>query len=427
MPSRAERRRAGEWVLRAAVFAVLGVALWRSVQRPDASRVSRGAATSALTRDLGAIVTHGAVTAVDLTIDAMPTRIERDALIALRRNGVAVHWTGTPPALAIEATRAREPEARARLHVVGGGTQVIVLVDSAGLLDTVRAGAGATVDAASIVGAVRAEQGKFAASAYAPIPDARRAVLVLGRADWETKFVMQALSEAGWAVRARIPAAPNVDVRDDGLLPLDTARYDVVVALDSSAADMAPAIARFVAQGGGLIAAGAALEIDQLGRLAPARAGERRPGRILLADDSVTTRDLPLRPLSLARSDAVSLQREQPGVTLAARRAGMGRVIVVGYDESWRWRMLGGSTGLAAHRQWWSSAAGSVAPDRESSSRPTGDAAPLASLLSALGPSSPPEAATSTRSRDSLPIILLVIMSACLLAEIASRRFRGAR
>jgi hypothetical protein len=423
MRSRAERRRVGELVLRAALFAVLVVALWRSLQRPDASRIARATSSSALSKDLGKIVASNAVASIDLNTDAMPSRADRDALSALRRNGVAVRWNGSPPPLALEATRAREPEARARLHVAGGGTQVVALVDSAGLLDSVRAGTGATVDAASIVGTVRAEQGRFVASAMAPTEETRRAVLVLGRADWETKFVLQALSEAGWVVRARIPAAPNVDVRDDGILPIDTARYDVVVALDSSSADMAPAIVRFVAQGGGLIAAGGALEIDQLGRLAPARAGERHPGRILLADDSVTTRDLPLRPLSLARSDAISLQREQSGVTLAARRAGMGRVLAIGYDESWRWRMLGGSSGLAAHRRWWSSAAGSVAPARESSAPATGDAAPL----SALGPQSSPETTSNQRSRNSMPIILLIIASACLLAEIASRRFRGAR
>jgi hypothetical protein len=426
MRSRAERRRIGEWVLRAALLAVLVVALWRSLQRTDASRSARSTSTTALSKDLDAIAANADVDGIDLTIDAMPSRTDRDALAALRRNGVAVRWNGSPPPLALEATRAREPEARARLHVVGGA-QVLALVDSAGLLDSVRAGAGATVDASSIVGAVRAEQGKFAASAHAPIQETRRAVLVLGRADWETKFVMQALSEAGWVVRARIPAAPNVDVRDDGILPVDTGRYDVVVALDSSSIDMATVIARFVAQGGGLIAAGGALEIDQLGRLAPARAGDRRPGRILLAEDSVTTRDLPLRPLSLARADAISLQREQPGVALAARRAGMGRVLAIGYDESWRWRMLGGSSGLAAHRRWWSSAAGSVAPAREAAAISTGDAAPLASLISTLGPSSPPEARSSEGSRNSMPIILLIIASACLLAEIASRRFRGAR
>jgi len=426
MPSRAERRRIGEWVLRAALLVTLGVALWRSMQPPIASRAGRAIAASAFERDLAQLVASSAVKSVDLSADALPSRAERDALTALRRNEVAVRWNGTPPSLAVEATRAREPEARARLHVTGA-VQPTALVDSAGLLDSVRAGPGATVEAASIVGAVRAEQGKFAASAYAPVQEPRRAVLVLGRADWETKFVMQALSEAGWNVRARIPAAPNVDVHDDLILPLDTARYDVVVALDSSAADMATAIARFVAEGGGLVAAGGALEIDQLGRLAPARAGDRRPGRILLADDSVTTRDLPLRPLSLARSDAVSLQREQPGITLAARRAGLGRVLAIGYDESWRWRMLGGTSGLAAHRQWWSNAAGSVAPAREAAPRSSGDAAPLASLISSLGPPSSPVKSSSERSRDSLPIILLIIASACLLAEIASRRFRGAR
>jgi hypothetical protein len=114
-------------------------------------------------------------------------------------------------------------------------------------------------------------------------------------------------------------------------------------------------------------------------------------------------------------------------MTLAARRAGMGRVLAIGYDESWRWRMLGGSSGLAAHRRWWSSAAGYVAPAREAATVSSGDAAPLASLISALGPSSAPETTNNQRSRDSMPIILLIIASACLLAEIASRRFRGAR
>jgi hypothetical protein len=105
----------------------------------------------------------------------------------------------------------------------------------------------------------------------------------------------------------------------------------------------------------------------------------------------------------------------------------MGRVLAIGYDESWRWRMLGGSGGLAAHRRWWSSAAGSVAPAREAAVTSSGDAAPLASLISALGPSSTAEKASNQRSPNSMPIILLIIASACLLAEIASRRFRGAR
>jgi hypothetical protein len=423
MRSAAERRLTGEWLLRATLLVVLAVALWRSVQRAEVSQISRATTTTALARDLSSIVASPKVRAVDLSADAMPSRAERDVLVALRRAGTTVRWSGAPPALAVEASRVREPDARASVLVTNGSATPIALVDSAGLLDSVRAGNGSSIESAALVGAARAEQGKFVARAYAPAPETRRAVLVLGRADWETKFVAQALNEAGWIVRARIPAAPGVIVHDDALLPLDTARYDVVVALDSSSADMAPAIVRFVAQGGGLIAEGSALDVDQLRRLAPATAGARRAGRILLAEDSVTPRDLPLRPLSLVRSDAVSLQRE----TLAARRAGMGRVLAVGYDESWRWRMLGGVSGVGAHRRWWSGAVGSVAPSRGTPAHSTGDAAPLASLVSALGPPSPAVASGDRSSHDPLPMILLIVATACLLAETASRRFRGAR
>ncbi|MEP6729580.1 MAG: hypothetical protein ABJE10_03025 [bacterium] len=428
MRSRAERRQVAEWLLRGALLVVLGIALWRTFQRDSVSTITRSTKTSTFATDFAGIVTNPAVGAIDLKVDAMPSRTERDALVALRRIGVIVRWSDIPPAIAVEVERTREPEARARVLVTAATRTPIALVDSAGLIDSLRAGADASVEAVSVVGAVRAEQGRFAASAYAPVPDARRAVLVLGRADWETKFVMQALNEAGWSVRARIPTAPGIAVNDDGLLPLDTSRYDVVVALDSSSAELAPVIARFVAQGGGLIAAGAALEWEPLRRLAPARAGDRRPGRILLADDSVTTRDLPLRPLSLVRSDAVSLQREAPGVTLAARRAGLGRVIALGYDESWRWRMLGGASGMGAHRRWWSSTVGSVAPDRAAAALSIGDGAPLASLVFALGkPSSPSAVSSQGGARDPLPIALLIMAALCLLAETASRRFRGAR
>ena len=426
MRSRADLRSTGEWVLRVALLAALGVALWRSLRPVEVSVTSRAVSASALGRDLDAMLTDPLLSAVDLTIDAMPSRAERELLMALGRAGVAVRWHGNPPALAIEAVRVREPDERTRLLIAGNGGVPLVLVDSAGLLDSIRGRSVATVDVASVVGAVRAEQGRFAARAVVGSSDPRRAVLVLGRADWESKFVMSALSEAGWLVRASIPAAPGVTVRDDGLLPIDTTRYDVVVALDSSAVDMAPAIAHFVAQGGGLIAGGSALDLAPFRALAPARAGERLPGRILLADDSVTPRDLPFRPLATARPDAVTLERQAAGPSLVARRAGMGRVLAVGYDESWRWRMLGGVSGLAAHRRWWSGAVGAAAPERPVAISTGGDAAPLASLVSALGPPSTPAATGSQSTHDPMPLILMLIVAGCLLAETASRRFRGA-
>jgi hypothetical protein len=275
---------------------------------------------------------------------------------------------------------------------------------------------------------VRAGLGAYSASVAPPPATARRDVLVLGRASWESKFVQAALGEAGWRIRARQPVAPGVTVADAGLLPIDTTRYDVVVALDSTAADLAPAVARFVAAGGGLVAAGGATELASFRALLPARAGLRRPGRILLDADSVTRADLPLRPLGTLRDDAVILDRQSGGVASAVRRAGSGRVLAVGYDESWRWRMLGGAGGPAAHRAWWSRTVGLVAPERGAERTTTpDDAAPLASLVSALGPQAPAASRAARAGGDALPLALLVLVAAALLAETASRRFRGAR
>lgn len=427
MRSRAELRPAAEWLLRAVLFAALAIALWRSLRRDEVIAVSRAVPATALARGIGDAIRNAAITSLDVNMDAMPSAADRDALAALRRAGVSVRWHGAVPALAMEVVRVREPEARSRVLVTSDAGPALALTDSAGLIDSVRATGGATVDATTVVGAVRAERGRFAALARPPGLEPRRAVLVLGRANWETKFVMQALTESGWVVRGRIPVAPGVVVRDDGLLPIDTSRYDVVIALDSSAADLAPAIARFVAEGGGLIAGGSALTADALRSLAPARAGARKPGRILLGDDTVTTRDLPMRALTTLRGDALPLQREATGVTLAARRAGLGRVLVVGYDESWRWRMLGGVSGPSSHRRWWSGAAGSVAPERSAGATQGADAAPLAALVAALGAPSPPAAQKDSPARNPLPLVILGILGAALLAETASRRFRGAR
>ncbi|MDB4914494.1 MAG: hypothetical protein JWM95_2138 [Gemmatimonadetes bacterium] len=424
MRSRAELRIPVEWVLRAALIAALAFALWRSLESDESHAAGRALDASGLTGALSGLLANPSVSSVDLTLDAMPTQVERDALRAMRRAGVTVNWHGVAPALALEADRLRDPEGRTRL-LMKGETTPLALADSAGVLDTVNAASGASVDIQSVVGQVRAGHGRFAASVREPESVPLHAVLVLGRADWDSKFVMSALSEAGWTVRAKIPTAPGVAVSDKDLLPLDTSRYDVVIALDTTAGDFAPAIARFVAQGGGLIAGAEALGIQSLRALAPSSAQERRPGRILLAEDSVTPRDLPLRALTALRGDAVALERVPAGITVAARRAGLGRVITVGYDESWRWRMLGGSSGLAAHRRWWSSAVGAVAPERGIAPDPSGDGAPLAALIDVLGPASASSAKASNAPTNPLPIIILLIIPGALLIETASRRFRG--
>ena len=430
MPSRADLRRSTEWVLRAIVLVVLAVVLWREL-RAHAGAPTTGehriATTSAeLATQLRTLASSPAVDAMDVELHAFPSVRQRDWLRAARGAGVTVRWHGALPPTAIEATTVREPEPRTRLLVATDG-HPLAISDSVGLIDSVRSQAGASVEGADLVGELRAARAGFVARAPLPRAAARRAVLVLGRADWESKFVTTALTERGWEVRARLPASPQVTVRDDALLPLDTTRYDVVVALDSSAADLAPTIARFVASGGGLIVSAAALVSPAFRALAPAVASERRPGRILLAEDTVSRGDLPRQPLHALRDDAVVLERATTDVTVAARRAGAGRVIAIGYNESWRWRMLGGDGGAAQHSAWWSQLAGQVSPDRDTL-RAGADAAPLAALVQALGPSS---AATQGRAAEPtperLPLLMLVLLVVAALAETASRRFRGER
>ncbi|NUP56382.1 MAG: hypothetical protein HOQ19_11145, partial [Gemmatimonadaceae bacterium] len=48
-------------------------------------------------------------------------------------------------------------------------------------------------------------------------------------------------------------------------------------------------------------------------------------------------------------------------------------------------------------------------------------------LVSTLGPPTPPAARATTGDGDPLPLALLIALAVALLAEIASRRFRGAR
>ena len=411
---------------------MLAVSMWRAMHQRASGPETRATRVSELARALAEATRAERISGLEVEMDAFPTPLQRAWLVALRRAGVEVRWRGAVPVMALAAERVREPRAAVRMLLTSGTGAPFVLSDSAGALDSLQVpAAGATLEAADVVGPVHARQGAFASSVVAPDATPRRAVLVLGRASWESRFVISALTEAGWRVRARIPAAPGIAVTDPAMLPLDTARYDAVVALDSTAADLGPMIVGFVSTGGGLVAVGNATTVGVLRSLVPARAGVRRPGRILLDTDSMSRADLPLRPLEGLRLDALVLER-RPGdvaVAVAVRRAGPGRVLAVGYDESWRWRMLGGASGPADHRRWWSHAVGLVAPEGEfqSSVMATGDAAPMASLVGALGPASTSASPSIDMAQRTLPLALLLMIVAVLLAETASRRFRGAR
>src|SRR5262249_14992322 len=133
-------------------------------------------------------------------------------------------------------------------------------------------------------------------------------------------------------------------------------------------------------------------------------------------------------PVASLRRDAVPVERRNDQLAVAARRVGPGRVIQVGFDESWRWRIAGGAGSGMAHREWWSRVVSSVAYGAaHPAARPDGaPSAPVAHIFDRLGaPMSAERAAARKWSPD--PRLLVALMFLLLLVEWASRRLRGAR
>src|SRR4051812_27910876 len=115
MPSRADLRRPVEWVLRLALVAVLGVALWRATHERPAGSESRRVAGGALAHALDEATRSPRIGALEVTMDVVPPPSQRAWLAALRDAGVLVHWTGDVSALALTAERVREPTAAVRV------------------------------------------------------------------------------------------------------------------------------------------------------------------------------------------------------------------------------------------------------------------------------------------------------------------------
>src|SRR4051812_43897282 len=125
MPSRADLRRPLEIALRVALIATLAVALWRSlaVTRGDVASI----ATKSRTVDdaLARALTHPGIGRVDLSLEGELTSRQRDALRALRRSGVEVHWEGNILPMASQVVRNRDPFGGAEIRVVGAPGQTV--------------------------------------------------------------------------------------------------------------------------------------------------------------------------------------------------------------------------------------------------------------------------------------------------------------
>jgi hypothetical protein len=333
----------------------------------------------------------------------------------------------------IDAQPVASPEGGIRMRMAAPADSKVEIADEAGAIDSIQASeAGASLTVASAVGRLVGRVANSTATTTLSDSIALRKVLVIGSAGWESKFVVAALEESGWKVDAFIRVAPGVDVTQGSIASIDTARYSAVVALDNSVAPYAERIVGFARSGGGVVLGpGAAV----LAAIAPLRSGgvgdASAPAQVTNISGSVTRGTLVMAPILQPRSDAIPLERRSETVALAARRFGAGRVLQSGYEDTWRWRMAGAESSVRDHRGWWTELVSNVAyaprvslPNRALDA----DAAPVADLVSALGPSTnPADVARSGLHPSHWASWLFALMSLALIAEVASRRLRGAR
>jgi hypothetical protein len=421
-----------EHALRAIVIAALAAMLWQSLHRQSGGgQVVRSTSVNAQSlADLSALPT--APTGIQLRLTSVPSMVEGAWLGALAAAGSNVAWRGDLPATMIGAEPIASPSGGARVNVSAPNGASVILRDELGAIDTLRVqNGGVSVSLRSMSATLTASL--KGATASAPVRDslALRRVMVIGAAGWESKFVVAALEEDGWKVDAELHLAPGIDVAQGARSAIDTSRYSAVVALDAAAAPFANGIVDFVHSGGGLILAPAAASLDAFSPLRAGAVGRVAPNTAIAQAGAVDRTSLPLAPLTSLRGDAVAIERRGPSIAIAALRVGAGRVLQLGYEDTWRWRMAGGDQSVREHRQWWTDRVSSVAHasmiTRERNAVAPIDPAPLASLVSALGPSSVVEASAGfATARLQRMLLLFTVLALALIAEVASRRLRGA-
>ncbi|MEX2179604.1 MAG: hypothetical protein WD801_12890 [Gemmatimonadaceae bacterium] len=434
MPLRVDRARV-ERALR--ILGLAALALWIvNAARPRAGRVE-----SATVRSLPDVLPRWTlshrVAGVHVRMDTASDAPATAWLAALRRAGVAVSWTGaTIGTVAIETYPAVDPAGGVFVLANAPHASKRVVSDAFGAIDTLAAPAAqSALRVAAVGGDVTLQAGAQVARAEVAPAIAPRRILVIGDAGWETKFVVAALEESGWAVDARLFVSPQHEVQQGGRAraALDTSRHAAIVLMDSASAERALGAERFARAGGGVVLAGDAIRARRLGALVAWR-GVRRESAPL----GTLPGDTAWRGLSRMVFDTIGgrrgivLESRNGGAVVAVRRHYTGRVAVVGYDQTWRWRMAGGENSVAAHRDWWSRVVASVAArtptpalDRAD---PTTSVAPLATLYSALGaPSGAVRAGSVALSPRATANLLGVVLFTSLLGEWLLRRARGAR
>jgi hypothetical protein len=432
MLSRVDVRVRVEQVLRGIVIVALAMMLWKSLHE----QIGSGArAVSA--RGIGRAMLSNwssfpkAPGRIHLQLDSVPSKIERAWLGAIAGAGSNVTWSGDLPALMIDAQPVASPTGGTKILVAAPSGSSVVMSDEIGVIDTLRPhDAGSSVTLNSVADRVIVRAKNSVASTVTRDSVMLHKILVIGEAAWESKFVVAALEEEGWKVDALIRVAPGVDVTQ-GSAVIDTSRYSAVVALDPAASPYANRIVEFARNGGGVILGPAAASLDAMAPLRSGAVGRSTPAnRSVQSGGEISLATLPLEPITSLRSDATPFERRGTAVAIAAERIGAGRVLQLGYEDTWRWRMSGSDKGVSDHRQWWTRLVSSVANaprvPRTTPTIPT-DPAPMIGLVSTIGSAKQPNATSGLSGNQSEPMTwLFVLLTLALIGEIASRRMRGA-
>ena len=438
MRSPADVRRLVERAARAVALVALGALLWRHREPSDGVvRPAEARGTAALGAALERATRHP-VTELRLRLDSIPGAAHRDWLAAIAASGSVVRWRADsalrPAAVSTEALP--DPQRRVRVTALAASGTSVAVRDAAGLVDSAAVGDdGVRVVEGGLAGDIAVHAPGIAAGGRVADSLLLRPVLVLARAGWEGKFTVAALEESGWRVESRLTVAPGAVVRQGAGATIDTSRYAAVVVLDGGAVASAPSIARFVRAGGGAVLTPEAARAPALAAIAPARAGDSLPTALGALATGAPRRGLAAVALRPSVPGAVVVERRGSAPVAVAARVEMGRVLMLGYAESWRWRMSGGDGSDAAHRAWWSAMVASVARAPRRTAPEDGgvvvaalpDGAPWVSMIAAIGAAERAALPARPASPARLDALLFALALAGLLAEWVSRRTRGAR
>lgn len=428
-------------LLHASALLCIGLLLWHLAAPTVAKRTTAGVTVDAmLDTPLPALLRGGSDT-IDITLAGTPDARTRARVSAVRASGHVVRLFAprTLPSLAMSVEAEWKATGGSRILVAGRDSTTAGVADGAGALDSMHLELGGSrAVTGPVQGALRARQPGVTASveplvAGAPL-DAR--VLVVGNATWESRFLMAAFEEAGWPVDAALTVSPKVTIgQGAGRTPM-RGRHAVVVLLPGAPTAAVNALTPFVRDGGGLLIVGEAARLPGLGALRAGAPGATLAGELGAEASGTPRHGLDLVPIATLASGAVMLEERDGRTAIAARRVGAGRVLQVGYDNSWLWRMAGDDASVATHRRWWNALLSSVVSLRSPAPRiahdvedDTLDAAPLVAMVRDLGVPvirdriDAPERSSLAASLD--PRWLLAAAAFSLVVSWVIRRWRG--